>query len=64
MRELDVLLEGWLTRHWKTASAAERAAFERLLACPDPLLWDWLVAGRTCPDEELAALCRRIRTSI
>ncbi|BCX81318.1 antitoxin CptB [Methylomarinovum caldicuralii] len=64
MRELDVLLERWLARHWDTATAVERAAFARLLSYPDPLLWDWLVAGLPGPDEELTALCRRIRASV
>ncbi|BCX89937.1 antitoxin CptB [Methylomarinovum tepidoasis] len=64
MRELDVLLERWLARHWETATAAEQAAFARLLSYPDPLLWDWLVAGHPGPDEELAALCCRIRASV
>ena len=61
MRELDLLLSAWLERRWPWADERERAAFERLLAQPDPRLWDWLVAGRPCPDPELVSLCRTIR---
>jgi len=50
MRELDVVLERWLDRHWADADARERADFERLLACEDDLLWRWLT-GREQPDE-------------
>ena len=42
MRELDVLLVGYLERCWPTAPAVRRAAFRALLELPDP---------------ELAALC-------
>ncbi len=61
MRELDLLLSAWLARRWPEADERERAAFERLLAQPDPCLWDWLVTGIPCPDPELASLCRAIR---
>ncbi len=42
MRELDVLLAGYLDRCWPSAPADQRAAFRALLELPDP---------------ELAALC-------
>lgn len=61
MKELDVMLEGYLVRRWPEASATERAAFARLLDCQDPELWDWLT-GRGTPDEkELADVVSRIR---
>ena len=50
MRELDVLLERWLDQCWQQAPAPERACFERLLACEDDQLWDW-VTGRGRPDD-------------
>lgn len=48
MKELDVLLTGWLDRRWSAASAAERQAFESLLEQPDPQLLAWLF-GRERP---------------
>ena len=50
MRELDLLMTGWLDDHYDSASASERAAFEQLLETPDPLLLDWLT-GRERPAE-------------
>ncbi len=37
-REWDVLLLSWLERHFDTATARQRAAFEALLELPDPEL--------------------------
>ncbi len=47
-KELDVLLGRFLDRHLITMSAAQRAAFEHLLALEDEDLLD-LVFGRTTP---------------
>lgn len=62
MRELDLLMEGWLTRHYQAAPAAQQAAFRRLLETPDPELLRWLT-GRAQPDDtRLAAVVDAIRT--
>lgn len=56
MRELDVLLERWLQRHWPNATPDRRQAFEALLECEDDRLWAWLT-GREHPGTlALAAL--------
>jgi antitoxin CptB len=60
MRELDVLLERWLDRHWEQADATTRAAFERLLACEDDRLWSWLTGREMPDDDELAAVVRSV----
>jgi antitoxin CptB len=60
MRELDVLLERWLDRHWEQADVATRAAFERLLACEDDRLWSWLTGREMPDDDELAAVVRSV----
>ncbi|MDQ2068297.1 FAD assembly factor SdhE [Natronospira bacteriovora] len=63
MKELDVMLERYLAESWSSASESERAAFDRLLSCQDPELWDWL-SGRAQPgDRELAHVVSRIRQS-
>ncbi len=60
MKELDVLLLGYLEQHYPHTSAAERQAFADLLELPDPQLWSYL-SGREPPaDEQLAALIERI----
>ncbi|MGA0707472.1 MAG: succinate dehydrogenase assembly factor 2, partial [Steroidobacteraceae bacterium] len=54
MKELDLLLSGWLDRHQDSAGAPELAAFARLLEQQDPLLMAW-VAGRGLPDDPAVA---------
>lgn len=61
MRELDVLLGRWLAHSWPEASTEFRQAFERLLACEDDQIWDWLM-GRAEPEADLAALVDEIRS--
>ena len=51
MKELDVLLEGYLATRYETASEAEQGAFRALLEAPDPLLFDYLT-GRERPASE------------
>ncbi len=50
MRELDLLMTGWLENQYGSASPAQRAAFRQLLEVPDPLLLAWLT-GREAPGE-------------
>jgi antitoxin CptB len=61
MKELDLLLTGWLDRQFEGASEAQRAQFEALLALPDPQLAGYLVGGEPPGDAQLAALVESIR---
>jgi len=61
MKELDVLLERFAREALPRAPAAERAAFERLLTLPDPVLAGYLLAGERPEDPELGALAARVR---
>ncbi|MEM1261829.1 MAG: succinate dehydrogenase assembly factor 2 [Pseudomonadota bacterium] len=45
MRELDVLLSGWLQSDYAAANSDEKAAFERLLELQDPEIFG-LLTGR------------------
>ncbi|MBT8145002.1 MAG: succinate dehydrogenase assembly factor 2 [Gammaproteobacteria bacterium] len=54
MRELDLLMDGWLTRSYGSASAEQRQAFGELLECPDPQLLMWLT-GREIPADPVTA---------
>jgi len=61
MKELDLLLIGWLERQFEGASEAQRAQFEALLTLPDPQLAGYLVGGEHPETAELAALVESIR---
>ena len=51
MKELDVLLERYYNRHYESASAADKAAFDRLLDREDPEIWLWVVSQEAPPAE-------------
>ena len=60
MKELDVLLERYFTRHYESAAAAEKAAFKQLLEREDPDIWLWVV-GQTEPPAEFAHVIAALR---
>jgi len=53
MRELDVLLIGYLERRFAAADAGERAAFERLLSLQDPQIMALVMGRETASDADL-----------
>ncbi|HYM41544.1 MAG TPA: succinate dehydrogenase assembly factor 2 [Steroidobacteraceae bacterium] len=61
MKELDVVLERFALQALPEAGPAERAAFERLLSLPDPVLAGYLLGGERPGDPELEALAARVR---
>ena len=61
MKELDVLLERWLTRHGADATAPEIAAFETLLDLQDPHLARYLLAGEPHSESTIQTVLQRIR---
>jgi antitoxin CptB len=56
MKELDILLGGWLERRWPEADPDLRRAFQWLLEQSDPDLADWLIGGLRPADALHAAL--------
>ena len=58
MKELDVLLTRYVNERLDSASGAERAIFDELLAAPDPVLYAYLL-GQENPPEEWRALIAR-----
>ncbi|WP_133511605.1 succinate dehydrogenase assembly factor 2 [Candidatus Thiosymbion oneisti] len=62
MRELDLLLEGFLVDRYEALSAADRASLERLLDCRNEYLMAWLINGDSPKDEQLAGIVNQIRT--
>ncbi len=51
MRELDLVLTGWLESHYAEATDEERAVFCELLERPDPQIFDYLT-DREQPETE------------
>ena len=61
MKELDLVMSGYLERHYASASSLQQAQFRDLLQMPDPDLYD-LLLGRGEPDDpDLAALLQLLR---
>ena len=63
MRELDIMLTGFLQCHYDDLNSGERADFERLLDSPDPVIMEWLYGYNQAPDEEMTRLLDKIRNS-
>ncbi len=61
MKELELLLEGFLERGYARLDQAGRAAFERLLEMPDPVLAGWLIGDARPMDGEMARVVAAIR---
>ncbi len=51
MRELDLLLDRWLSRHAAAGSDAELRVFAEFLDSTDMDLYDW-ITGRAVPSEK------------
>jgi succinate dehydrogenase flavin-adding protein (antitoxin of CptAB toxin-antitoxin module) len=60
MRELDILLMGYLEQDYAQAPSAERAAFQALLAMPDPEILDLLAGRLRAQDAALDHVIQRI----
>ena len=64
MRELDVVLVAYLEHCYPTATAAEQAAFARLLECQDPDILAFLTRRAEPPDEALRDVVDAVRTAV
>jgi antitoxin CptB len=60
MKELDLLLTRYVQERYPLAPATRQAAFEGLLALPDPEIADFLLGYAIPADPELAALVREL----
>lgn len=61
MRELDLLLQGFLDHAYDTASEGERTAFRRLLDYPDQLLLEYLMGSLPPSDRGISDVIVKIR---
>jgi antitoxin CptB len=60
MKELDLMLAGWLERRYASASSDERAAFAELLELPDPEIAGYLLGQVSPRDPAMAALVAQL----
>ncbi|MDZ7736370.1 MAG: succinate dehydrogenase assembly factor 2 [Gammaproteobacteria bacterium] len=63
MREMDLLLGGWLDEHYSRASPELQQAFSTILEELDQDILDWVMQRRPCPPQyaELVGELRHIR---
>jgi antitoxin CptB len=61
MKELDLLLLGYLDERWATAATDERTAFEAFLELPDPVIAGYLLGGEQPTDEGTRGLVDALR---
>jgi antitoxin CptB len=61
MRELDVLLKGFLEHRYEQLDAQERDSFARLLDYPDAVLLEWLMGRMVPSDKDVASIVQDIR---
>ena len=61
MRELDVLLKGFLEHRYEQLDAQERDSFARLLDYPDAVLLEWLMGRMVPADKDVASIVQDIR---
>jgi succinate dehydrogenase flavin-adding protein (antitoxin of CptAB toxin-antitoxin module) len=60
MKELDLLLQGWLEQRYAAATPTERRAFEGFLELPDPQIAAYLLGREQPTDPGLAALLAQL----
>jgi antitoxin CptB len=60
MRELDTLLERYMTDRYPIADAAERQAFEHALDLADPQLWAYVLRQEFPDDPALRHVIEQI----
>lgn len=63
MRELDLLLQGFLHQQRDWFDSDRQACFETLLNYPDAVLLEWLMGRQIPSDKEVAQLVRIIRNT-
>jgi succinate dehydrogenase flavin-adding protein (antitoxin of CptAB toxin-antitoxin module) len=60
MKELDLILQGWLAQGYECASPAERTLFAEFLELPDPQIAGYLLGHDTPSDPAIAALVAQL----
>ncbi len=60
-REMDLLMGSFADRYLPDFSDEELAAYEALLVCNDPELYDWITGAQPVPDEYDNAVTRKLK---
>ena len=60
MKELDALLTAYRETHYDAAAESEKAAFQSLLALPDPDLVGYLLQRQVPDSEDIAGVVDHI----
>ena len=60
MKELDLILEGWLAQGYERASPAEKTLFAAFLELPDPQIAGYLLGHDSPSDPAIAALVAQL----
>ena len=61
MRELDLVMGGYLDQHYALADDRRRAAFRRILELPDPQIFSYLTGREEPSDADIAAVVHVMR---
>jgi succinate dehydrogenase flavin-adding protein (antitoxin of CptAB toxin-antitoxin module) len=64
MKELDLMLSGWVRARYAQADEQQRARFLSLLDLPDPDLVRYLLGGQRPPSPELTAAVDAVLTYV
>lgn len=64
MKELDVVMTGYLDNYYSNASELEKNDFKALLEMPDPELYALIMGRVTSPSQTINELTRTIRGMI
>jgi antitoxin CptB len=64
MKELDLMLVGWVRARFDQASETERLQFRSLLELPDPELVRYLLGGERPDCPTLAAAVEAVRSCV
>lgn len=62
-RELDAMFGWWIDQRLDRVDATTLAAFDALLDCQDPDLWDWLMGHAACPRADWQVIVDDIRAA-
>lgn len=64
MLELDILLNSYLDKNYKTMTREQGAAFDEILDYPDQVLLDLLMGNMQSSDQSVNMIVKRIREAV